>query len=237
MRNLRNKASDLVRIDQFDHLETLKRCRGYYKRKPGGPLVGYAGTYDHPNGEKKKWVGEVYYNFARAEQYPHVLNHFGKILGECLFNWSVYHKCGDFNVLLGAPMGGILFAGKVAEFCNERGIYAEKHMTKGMVLDRHQLDCGDEVVLVEDVVNNFSTTGMINQLVKEASAKIVAIACFLNRSQEEYYTTPDGQKIPIFRVLHIPTLQYKQDDPYVADDIASGNIIWKPKDEWEKLNV
>ena len=40
---------------------------------------------------------------------------------------------------------------------------------------------------------------------------------------------------PFFSFLHIPTLQYKQEDSDVIADIQVGNVAWKPKDEWQRL--
>ena len=67
---------------------------------------------------------------------------------------------------------------------------------------------------------------------------MTVIATLINRS-------PDGvtvyeyrdRLIPIVQSVLIPTPEYRQDHPYVADDIAAGNVVWKPKDNWAKLKA
>lgn len=62
-------------------LELLKALGGYYlcpKDKEGnrkGPLVGYAGTYPTDQGTKQ-YVGDIYANFALAEEHPMVMHHY-----------------------------------------------------------------------------------------------------------------------------------------------------------------
>ncbi|MFH0830801.1 MAG: hypothetical protein V1895_01955 [Parcubacteria group bacterium] len=87
---------------------------------------------------------------------------------------------------------------------------------------------------MEDVCNNFSTTTDAVQLIEKAGGRLVAVMCLLNRSREEYfgYRTRD---IPVLALEHKPMPQYRQDDPAVAEDIAAGNVVWKPKEEWQRL--
>src|SRR3989344_3735947 len=66
-------------IRQIDPLFLLRQFHGYYetRRNPAGtrlaPLVGYAGKYRASDGTMKQYVGDVYANFARAEEHPLVL--------------------------------------------------------------------------------------------------------------------------------------------------------------------
>lgn len=249
------KASIMVQINPLDamfdyqYLDILKRCGGYYKcpkdntGKRLGPLVGYAGTYGP---DKKHKVGDVYYNFAKAEEFPHVLHHFGRNMAEKIA--AAYKFDNAPTVVLGAPMGGILLAGAIGRYIDCRVVFAEKKVTKAatkdsreqseLVLDRHDLEPGDTVLIVEDVCNNFTTTVKLLNLIEAASAYPVAIATFLNRSGETHYVTGQhcgGVQIPVECLCFIPTEQYRQDDPAVVADIAAGNVVWKPKNDWAIL--
>ncbi len=223
-----------------DPLVTLKSCDGYYecpKSTDGrrlGPLVGYAGKYKLDDGTERAYVGDVYYNFARAEQYPAVLDHFASKLSLSI---------SEANLIMGAPMGGILLAGAIGRHLNDvRVIFGEKKITavatatsreeSSLIIDRHEIRESDRVVLVEDICNNFSTTGKVRESVGKARGTLVGIVCFLNRSP---HTEFEG--IPVISLLHIPTQQWKQEDPEVAGDITMGNIVWKPKNEWNRLKV
>lgn len=238
---------DLVMIHPNDHLETLKRCGGYYRCPTApdarlGPLVGYAGKYKDASGAEKAYVGEVYYNFAMAEELPHVLDHYATCFA--VKNMGLLLKGIDLDILLGAPMGGILTAGALGRALLRRVVFAEKKVTAVatkekreesiLVLDRHAISAGKKVAVVEDVCNNFSTTEKIISLVEKAGSQVVAIFCWLNRSSVTEYEI--GETVmPVVSLLHIPTAQYRQDDPYVSSAIETGNVVWKPKDEWKRL--
>ncbi len=223
-----------------DPLETLKNCGGYYEcpkdanGKRLGPLVGYAGTYQTPEGEKN-YVGDMYFNFARAEMHPHVRDYFALLLSMRIFARKL-----EADVFLGAPMGGIFLTGALDRIFCWRGIFAEKRYPQlatvngreksVLFLDRHRISKDDRVVLVEDVCNNFSTTDQLIGLVGQQWGQVVAVVCVINRSERVEF-----RNLPVLSVVHKPTPQYRQDDRAVAYDIQINNIIWQPKDEWDLL--
>ena len=234
-------ASREVQIANGDNFETLKRCNGYYacpKDQSGkrlGPLVGYAARYDGVH----QWVGEVYYNFAMGEQYPHVRDYFATQLAE------KFRQAGiQPDVIIGAPMGGILLSGDLGRHLDCRTVFLEKDITKLASKDsrekstltfiRHSIRKGDRVVIGEDLVNNFSTSEQANQVIEKVGGKLIAISCACNRSSEQYCKV-GSTRVPIAAMMNLPTQQYQQDDPEVVADIAAGNVVWKPKDEWHKL--
>ncbi|MCX6784930.1 MAG: hypothetical protein NTV81_03275 [Candidatus Komeilibacteria bacterium] len=87
-----------------DPLATLLNCGGYYEAPLGGPLVGYAGKYDGPDGKKLQFVGRIYANFSSADQYPWVLDSLATDLT------SKIPKELNCTLLVAAPMGGIKLA-------------------------------------------------------------------------------------------------------------------------------
>lgn len=169
-----------------DALETLKRCKGYYNRPPGGPLVGYAGTYKQQvPGEptKKHYVGFEYFNCAKAEQYPFVRTKWAE---EFVASWT--GKAPD--VIIGAPMGGILFADSLAQEFRCRVIFAEKKINTpsgvfgsrdeaGLILDRHEIEPRDIAIIAEDVCHNFSTTAELVKLIREWGCCLFLFGSFL----------------------------------------------------------
>jgi len=148
-------------------------------------------------------------------------------------------------VFVGMPMGGIVLATHLAlQKHGSRGIFAEK-AGEELVLKRHDLNPGDQAVIVEDVCNNFSTTTKAVNLIKKAGAEVIAVACFLNRSEKtalNLYANPFWPKekpdivLPVISLVHKPFPQYEQEDSAVADDVVAGNVVWKPKHEWDKLS-
>ena len=227
-----------------DPIDILKSCGGYYacpkdkNRKRLGPLVGYAGKYSTENGEKQ-WVGDVYFNFAKAEEYPYVLKHFAEQMRKKLLA-----VMKNIDIFCGAPIGGYDFATVLGLVYDRRKIKAEKKviaLATGYerektisVFGRHDVKRGERVAIVEDVCNNFSTTKQLIDLIEVYGGQVTAIVCVLNRSlaiEDEY------GEIPVISLIRMPISEYRQDDPAVAKDIAVGNIIWKPKDEWDRLRA
>jgi len=247
------KKSKAWRLDE-DPLQTLKNCDGYYvspvspEGKRLGPLVAYAGTYEDGNGQKKNKVGFEYFNFAKAEQDPAVLDYFAdKLAIEMKDNL-------DFvpTLVIGAPMGGILLANALARRLGCRGIFAEKKIIapadpksgskekSELIIDRHEIRSDDKVIIVEDVCNNFSTTDKLIGLIRRFKVDSIAIACAFNRSGHQDLAIDTGLEIPTLPVIaahFIPTEQFRQEDPEVAELMAADKIVWKPKQEWKRLKM
>lgn len=239
-----------------DVIATLRNCHGYYERpvaKNGrriGPLVVYAGTYEvnEPGEPKfKHYVGHTYYNMAKAEVYPEVLERFA---ADWKAEWyKVWYKTvprgtEDPKIFLAAPMGGILFAAYLAAMFNDaKVVYAEKKVKKigqglerdetELVLDRHadEILPGDQIVIVEDVCNNLTTASALVKLVEEHNGCVAGLGCVIDRSvrAETQRLSVLHRSIPIVSVARVPTVQFRQDDPEVAADVQMGYVVWKPK--------
>jgi adenine/guanine phosphoribosyltransferase-like PRPP-binding protein len=203
------------------------------------PLVGYAGKHEGPNGTKLQYVGETYYDFARVEQDTYALATFAATITERVGEWGI-------DLVLGMPMGGIALSFAAADKLSCSFAFAEKKVTtvatadareqSELVIDRHKIPEGSLVAIGEDVCNNFSTSGKAIELVESFGAKVIMIVCAINRSQDESgHAIKRFADIPVISALEIPTQQYRQDDSYVAADIARDNVVWKPKNKWDDL--
>lgn len=229
-------------------LKTLIRCGGYYEcpKDPSGkrlgPLAGYAGRYGPDN---KQYVGDIYVNFAKAEKHGAVLEWFAQLLNEKIDSISLQAEATGF---CGAPEGGKALAVALACESGEQYIFPEKKVTalatgnereqSVMVFDRHDPKPGSRWWLVEDVINNMSTPKALDALMKTHGAQFVGIVCFLNRSTyDDFYVLENGQQLPIVSLARVKMQQYEQEDPAVASDIAAGNVVWKPKNDWGKFEA
>ncbi|MFA5108931.1 MAG: orotidine 5'-phosphate decarboxylase / HUMPS family protein [Patescibacteria group bacterium] len=226
-----------------DPLATLRNCEGYYESpKDGdgkyiGPVVCYAKKYVGALSEHKNLVGFVYLNFAKAEPFPTVREYFADLIST-----EARMPGLGINKVLGAPMGGLLLAGDIGRSLKCPTIFAEKVVTVAavkeknvreestLVIDRHEINPGDLIALVEDVTNNFSTTEQIKDLIESHGGKLVAILCAFNRSGKL-----EWEGIPVISACDVKLDQYKQEDPEVADIVAAGKIILKPKFQWPLL--
>ena len=241
-------------------LDLLKRCGGYYEcpkdanGKRLGPLVGYAGRDE--NGWQ--FVGDVYVNFAKAERHAPILKHFARMLYLKTCNYHRGDRLSNFLEKLtgfcGAPEGGKALACQLAQ---ASGTLAEEHLSQyifpekkiialatptsrevsELVFDRHEPEAGESWWIVEDVCNNFSTTAKLVALIESYGASVAGILCFLNRSPEinEEFCLRPGLKLPVIALVRKKIEQYRQNNPFVAEDVLMGNVVWKPKNEWGKL--
>jgi orotate phosphoribosyltransferase len=226
-------------IVQGDNLATLKNCDGYYTATldeagmPTTPVVGYTASYHSESGSSEKWVGLTYYNFSKADLWPAVLTHFGK---QMALKISEAKLAPD--MIVGAPWAGIKFSQEVSRILACRHIFAEKK-EDDMILGRYDLEIpkGARILIGEELVNNTSTTGKLITLIEEAGGEVVGILCAINRSYpfKNTFEVADGRSVPILGVIEVPTPQYKQHEAIVADAIAEGRVVWKPKYEWDRL--
>lgn len=207
------------------------------KNKSGeyiGPLVAYAGV--EPT-TQKNWVGFAYYNISKVEQSSEVREYLAQTMAK-----KIKDEVGSPTLIIGAPMGGIILAVSAADQLKCDVAFFEKKVTKladsakntkeksELVFNRHVISKHDKVILFEDVCNNFSTTDQMINLINAKGATILAIVCIVNRSPFHFW-----EEIPIVSAIHINTPEYSQTDPNVKNLIAAGNIVWKPKAEWERL--
>jgi orotate phosphoribosyltransferase len=105
------------------------------------------------------------------------------------------------------------------------------------MFSRHAIRTGDNIILVEDVCNNFSTTDKLVSLILSQGGHVIAIVCILNRSTtvEGVFTPSAGPEIPVIAAARKLIDEFHQDDSRVADDILKGNVVWDAKPNWSML--
>ncbi len=235
------KKPKLVRDN---HLQTLINCEGFYDAPATGPLVGYAGTYDPA--KELHYVGFRYFNIAKAEEWPHVIGWFGYSLANLVIDSGLLSN-DDIDVILGAPMGGIILGQRVAEVLECRYVFAEKVVLstgvdgqrgkEKLVLGRHDIRPGERVGIVEDIANNYTTTLELMKLILGVGAIPVFLACAANRSDREVYVVDGFNPLPVISLIYQPTPQYIQDDSVVAQLVQANKVVWKPKHHWPELKA
>ncbi len=230
-----------------DPLKVLHALGGYYEcpvssdGKRLGPLVGYAGKYDAGDGTKKQFVGDVYANFAIAEQYPVVMYEFATSMAKKITRAEI-----EVDRICGPQMGGIAIAQMTALIAGKRFAYIEKKITQlatealreqsELLLQRHSIMPGERVFIMEDVLNNFSTTAQTIQVIHDAGGIVVGIGGLLNRSLTIESSYKHGeQSIPVIALVQKAIFEWKQGDANVVTDMAHANVVLKPKNEWARL--
>lgn len=221
-----------------DLLKTLENCEGYYScpvspmcGAPLGPIVGYTAEYE----PGKKWVGLEYFNFSMADQWPTVLGMFVEAVFVSLRGRNLIP-----DLIVGAPWAGVKFSHVASVYFGCRHIFAEKKGDE-LILGRYEgaIQHGDKVVIGEELVNNASTTGKLIKIIEDAGGEVIAIIAAINRSYpfRDVFEIPGRESIPIISAINRSTPQYRQDDPVVAEAIAQGNVVWKPKYAWDQMKA
>ena len=228
-------------LQNEDPLKLLHRCGGYYecpKDSKGmrlGPLVGYAGR----DGQGRQKVGEVYANFAKAERHGTVLSQVALGLKDKLPEYGAG--------FCGAPEGGKALAVTLASLTFRQYIFPEKEILElktdtsreksRLVFARHEPFSGEKWWITEDVCNNFSTTREMVDLIESKGATVLRVVCFLNRSLtvDTTYSAREGLELPVIALVRKPIDEWEQDDPAVIQDVQEKNVVWKPKNEWDRL--
>jgi orotidine-5'-phosphate decarboxylase/adenine/guanine phosphoribosyltransferase-like PRPP-binding protein len=242
--------SDALCLIKGNPLETLINLEGHYQSRKTpdgkflGPLVAYSGKYPSPTG-KKNFVGDVYFNLAVIEDHPQRLNYFAKLMVEKIraFEASWGHKV---DCLIGAPEGGSKIAQEVGRLMGIPGLRLEKEVTAlktatakeefDLVMRRNAgaLKIGWFALIFEDLCNNFGTTQKAISALDDRGVVTVGIACVANRSKDH---VEEWEGLPVIAGIAVPSDQYEQEDPLVADLIAAGKLSTDPKRDWADLKA
>lgn len=172
-------------------------------------------------------------NGILAEEWPYILDVWAEVVSSKI-------KVGFADVGLGMPMGGLHWNMALCRQMSWRAMFPDKEVVKAktsmdreqslLVMGRHTIYPTQSVVIVEDVCNNFSTTAREIELVAANLGYVAGIICLLNRSGRTEF-----EGYPIIALVDRVIPEYKQDDLFVAADVATGNLVRKPKDEWKRL--
>lgn len=242
--------SDALSLIKEQPLETLINFRGHYQSRKDennkflGPLVAYSGKYFSSTGEKN-YVGDVYFNLAVVENHPQRLNYFAKIMAEKI---RAFEESSELKIdcLVGVPEGGNKIAQEVGRLLNIPGLRLEKEVTSlktatakeefNLVLRRNAgaVEIGWFALIFEDLCNNFVTTQKAIDALDSAGVVVVGIACIANRSKDHI---DEWEGLPVIAGMSVPSDQYEQEDPMVANLIATGNLSTDPKKDWSKLKA
>ena len=117
---------------------------------------------------------ETYVQTAVVLQYPHLANKVAKAM--------VAQFPRDVDVIVSPAMGAVVIGQEVARVKKSRAIFTER--INGMMTLRRdfQLNAGERVMIVEDVLTTGRSINEIIHLAKGRGAKIVGIPSIIDRS-------------------------------------------------------
>lgn len=149
-------------LSQEDITRIFKACGGLWE----GHFVYSSGRH-----------GKAYFQCARVSQYPE----YNELL--CAELASRFRD-KEIDVVLGPAVGGIIISYEMARQLKARSVFAER--VDGKMTLRRGLDIeeGEKVLLVEDVVTTGGTVKEMMPLVQEHGGEIVGVAAFVNRNPQ-----------------------------------------------------
>jgi orotate phosphoribosyltransferase len=121
--------------------------------------------------------GNKYIQCARVSQFPE----YNELLCKEL---AGRYKEQDIDVVLGAAVGGIIICYELARQLSARSVFAERVEGKMTLRRGLEINEGERVLLVEDVVTTGGTVKELVPLVESRGGIIVGGAAFVNRNPE-----------------------------------------------------
>lgn len=125
---------------------------------------------------------EKYLQCAMVLQYPK----YASLLGEALAQkFSSQRPTGQkIDVVVGPALGGIIIAHEMAKFLNARALFAEREQGKMTLRRGFEVNKGERVLVVEDVITTGGSVKEVVDLVRERKGEIVGLGAIIDRRPE-----------------------------------------------------
>lgn len=224
------EIQSLIDASGFNCAIFLEKLGALYRRPrrgldPIGPLVGRESTYkiEGNPGVSYNWVSENYYNGQVIKSYPLAIAFLAQLL-----LIEIKKKYLPLKVeFWGVGQNGELLAEEL------------RKQSKVIIQTENSSDTEEEfnrVALVQDILEPLTLREGI-LLAKKENKNIAYVCSIINPDKGYDGYLPINSQGPVSLVSLIKELlmKYKQDHPLVAEDVAEGNIVWDPKNEWDKL--
>lgn len=137
-----------------------------------------------------------YFQCAKVLQYPHY--------AELLCGEIAEHFANeDVDVVIAPAIGGIVVAQEVGRQLCRRSIWAEREQDKMSLRRGFELQPGERVLVVEDVVTTGGSVWEVMTLASDAGCEVVGVGAIVDRSGGK--TTFD---IDLFAVMRLEVVTY-----------------------------
>lgn len=137
-----------------------------------------------------------YFQCAKVLQYPHYAE---LLCGEI----AEYFADEDVDVVIAPAIGGIVVAQEVGRQLCRRSIWAEREQDKMSLRRGFELQPGERVLVVEDVVTTGGSVREVMTLASDAGCEIVGVGAIVDRSGSK--TTFD---VDLFAVVRLEVVTY-----------------------------
>lgn len=116
-------------------------------------------------------------------------------------------KNKKIDVVAGPALGGIIMAYEIARALNARNIFAEREDGKMTLRRGFQVNSGERVFIVEDVVTTGGSVKEVIDIVKSAGAEVVGVGAIADRSSGKA-----NFGVPFYSLIALDTNKWTEDE-------------------------
>ena len=120
---------------------------------------------------------QYYVQCAKIQQYPHYMEIMVKYLADKL--------SGEYDLVVGPAMGGILLAYELARNYKLPAIFSERDRGKMVFRRDFQVNPSQRVLVAEDVITTGGSVKEVIELIHSSGAQVVDVASLVDRSAGE----------------------------------------------------
>ena len=142
----------------------------------------------------------VYWEKFRVLQFPNYTEQLCRMIAN-------HFRKQEIQVVAGPTTGGIILAFEVARQLGIRGIFAEKEGDERTFRRGFNIDPGERVLIVDDILTTGSSIREVIGAVNKLGGKIIGIGVLVDRSEQ---ATDFG--VPLFSCHRAVTTTYKPED-------------------------
>ena len=142
----------------------------------------------------------VYWEKFRVLQFPNYTEQLCRMIAN-------HFRKQEIQVVAGPTTGGIILAFEVARQLGIRGIFAEKEGEERTFRRGFNIDPGERVLIVDDILTTGSSIREVTGAVHKLGGKIIGIGVLVDRSEQ---ATDFG--VPLFSCHRAVTTTYQPED-------------------------
>ncbi len=141
---------------------------------------------------------EKYLQCALVLQHPD----YTSLLSEALAKKFSAQK---IDVVIGPALGGIIIAYEVAKFLNVRALSAERVKGKMLLRRGFEINKGEGVLVVEDVITTGGSVKELIDLVRERKGEVAGLGAIVDRTDKDIIWLPESLQYDFLLKLKIKT--------------------------------
>jgi orotate phosphoribosyltransferase len=113
----------------------------------------------------------------------------------------------EVDVVIGPAIGGVIIAHEIAQALVARAIFGEKRDGEMILRPGFQINSGDRVLVVDDVLTTGGSVSKLIDLTRLHKGEVVAVAFLVDRS-----SSPIDFGVPQFCLANIDASTYRPED-------------------------